>query len=104
MTGAGGEYAGALDDCTGTAEEEAGADGEYAGAVEDSTGTAEEKAGTDGVYAGAVDDCTGTAGEEAGADGASAGLYPVTEQLDFATSSAGQVTTSQSTLMMSVIE
>ena len=125
MTGAGGENAGALDDCTGTAGEagadteyagavddcaagitgeEAGTDGEYAGAVDDCTGTAGEEAGTDGEYAGAMDDCAGAAAEEAGVDGASAELYPVTEQLDFATSSAGQVTTSQSTLMMSAIE
>ena len=57
-------------------------------------------AGADEEYAGALDDCAGAAAEEAGVDGAYAGSYPVTEQLDFATSSAGQVTTSQSTLMI----
>ena len=57
-----------------------------------------------GKEAGALDEGAGAAGEEAGAEGALAELYPVTEQPDFATSSAGQVTTSQSTLIVSVIE
>ena len=52
---------------------------------------------------GSLGDGTGAAEEEAGADGALAVLYPVTEQPDFATSSAGQVTNSQSTLKVSVI-
>ena len=56
VTGAGAEYAGAMDDCANTVEEEAGADGEYAGAVDDCAGTAEEKAGTDGEYPRALDD------------------------------------------------
>ena len=53
---------------------------------------------------GALGEGTGAAREEAGADGALAGLYPVTEQPDLATSSAGQVTTSQSTLSHNVSE
>ena len=58
--------------------------------------------GAGGEEAGALGEDTGAAGEEAGADGALAGLYRVTEQPDFATSSAGQVTISQSTLTVSV--
>ena len=58
--------------------------------------------GAGGGGAGALGEGTGAAGEEAGAGGALAELYPVTEQPDLATSSAGHVTISQSTLMMSV--
>ncbi len=58
--------------------------------------------GVGGEDAGALGE--DAAGEDAGADGALAELYPVTEQPDFATSSAGQVTTSQSTLLVSVPE
>ena len=70
--------------------------------TDDSTGDLLET-GAGGRDAGALDDCTGAAGEEAGVEGALAELYPVTEQPDLATSSAGQVTTSQSTLVVLVI-
>lgn len=56
--------------------------------------------GAGGEEVGALGEGTGAAGEEAGADGALAESYPVTEQPDLATSSAGQVTISQSTLMV----
>lgn len=55
-----------------------------------------------GLEVGGLGEDTGALGDEAGADGALAELYPVTEQPDFATSAAGQVTTSQSTLWVSV--
>ena len=60
--------------------------------------------GAGGKDVGALGDCTGAAGEEAGMDGALAELYPVTEQPDLATISVGQVTTSQSTLLLSAVE
>ena len=58
--------------------------------------------GAGGEEAEALGEGTGAAREEAGAGGALAESYPVTEHPDLATSSAGQVTTSQSTLIVSV--
>ena len=49
-------------------------------------------------------DFAGVTGDDEGADGAFPESYPVTEHPDLATISAGQVTTSQSTLWMSVQE
>ena len=61
-----------------------------------------DSTGAGGVEVGGLGEDTGALGDEAGADGALAELYPETEQPDFATSAAGQVTTSQSTLWASV--
>ena len=64
-----------------------------------------DSTGAGGLEVGGLGEDTGAAGDEAGADGADgalAELYPETEQPDFATSAAGQVTTSQSTLWVSV--
>ena len=58
--------------------------------------------GAGGLEVAGLGEDAGALGDEAGADGALAELYPETEQPDFATSAAGQVTTSQSTLWVSV--
>ena len=60
-----------------------------------------DSTGAGGVEVGGFGEDTGAPGDEAGADGALAELYPETEQPDFATSATGQVTTSQSTLLVS---
>ena len=57
-----------------------------------------------GEEAGAVGKDMGGAEEDIGADGALAGLYQINKHPVFATSLAGQAKTSQSTLMVSVIE
>ena len=61
-----------------------------------------DSTGAGGLEGGGWGEDTGALGDEAGADGAVAELYPETEQPDFATSAAGQVTTSQLTLWASV--